>query len=45
MVSTSLKNAACVDSLKGFPEAIESIYPKTEIQHRVILKISNLLIY
>jgi len=24
---------ACVDGLKGFPEAIESIYPDTEIQH------------
>jgi transposase-like protein len=23
---------ACVDGLKGFPEAIESIYPDTEIQ-------------
>jgi len=23
---------ACVDGLKGFPEAIESIYPQTQIQ-------------
>lgn len=24
---------ACIDGLKGFPEAIESLYPNTEIQH------------
>ena len=23
---------ACVDGLKGFPEAIEAIYPRTEVQ-------------
>jgi putative transposase len=23
---------ACVDGLKGFPEAIEALYPKTEVQ-------------
>jgi putative transposase len=23
---------ACVDGLKGFPEAIESIFPQTEVQ-------------
>src|SRR5450756_2230447 len=23
---------ACVDGLKGFPEAIESVYPRTEVQ-------------
>lgn len=23
---------ACVDGLKGFPEAIETIYPKTQVQ-------------
>jgi putative transposase len=23
---------ACVDGLKGFPEAIEAVYPRTEVQ-------------
>lgn len=36
---------ACVDGLKGFPEAIESLYPKTEIQHCVIHQIRNSLKY
>lgn len=36
---------ACVDGLKGFPEAIESIYPKTEIQHCVIHQIRNSMKY
>lgn len=36
---------ACVDGLKGFPEAIESIYPETEIQHCVIHQIRNSLKY
>ena len=38
-VLTELKNRgvkdiliACVDGLKGFPEAIEALYPKTEVQ-------------
>lgn len=38
-VVTELKNRgvedilfACVDGLKGFPEAIETVYPKTEVQ-------------
>lgn len=38
-VLTELKNTgvkdiliACVDGLKGFPEAIETIYPHTEVQ-------------
>lgn len=38
-VVTELKNwgvtdifIACVDGLKGFPEAIESVFPQTEIQ-------------
>jgi putative transposase len=38
-VITELKNRgvkdifiACVDGLKGFPEAIETIYPKTQVQ-------------
>lgn len=36
---------ACVDGLKGFPGAIESIYPKTEIQHCIIHQIRNSLKY
>jgi len=36
---------ACVDGLKGFPEAIESTYPQTEIQHCVIRQIRNSLKY
>lgn len=36
---------ACVDGLKGFPEAIESIYPHTEIQHCVIHQIRNSMKY
>lgn len=30
---------ACVDGLKGFPEAIESAYPKTEIQRCIVHQI------
>jgi len=36
---------ACVDGLKGFPEAIETIYPDTEIQHCIIHQIRNSLKY
>lgn len=36
---------ACVDGLRGFPEAIESIYPDTEIQHCVIHQIRNSMKY
>lgn len=36
---------ACVDGLKGFPEAIESVYPNTEIQHCIIHQIRNSLKY
>jgi transposase-like protein len=36
---------ACVDGLKGFPEAIASIYPDTEIQHCVIHQIRNSMKY
>jgi len=36
---------ACVDGLKGFPEAIESIYPNTEIQHCIIHQLRNSLKY
>lgn len=35
----------CIDGLKGFPEAIESIYPQTEVQHCVIHKIRNTMKY
>lgn len=36
---------ACVDGLKGFPEAIESIYPNTEIQHCIVHQLRNSLKY
>ena len=36
---------AGIDGLKGFPEAIESIYPQTEIQHCIIHQIRNSLKY
>lgn len=36
---------ACIDGLKGFPEAIESIYPKTEVQHCIIHQIRNSMKY
>ena len=36
---------ACVDGLKGFPEAIETIYPDTEIQHCAIHQIRNSIKY
>lgn len=36
---------ACIDGLKGFPEAIEAVYPKTEIQLCVIHQIRNSLRY
>lgn len=36
---------ACVDGLKGFPEAIESIYPRTEVQHCIIHQIRNSMKY
>lgn len=36
---------ACVDGLKGFPEAIETIYPDTEVQLCVIHQIRNSLNY
>lgn len=34
-----------MDGLKGFPEAIESIYPNTEIQHCIIHQIRNSMKY
>ncbi|NGZ90551.1 IS256 family transposase [Psychroflexus maritimus] len=36
---------ACTDNLKGFSEAILSVFPKTEIQKRVIHQIRNSLKY
>jgi transposase-like protein len=51
-VLTDLKNRgmqdmliACVDGLKGFPEAIASIFPQTEIQTCVVHQIRNSLRY
>ncbi len=51
-VLTELKNRgledifiACVDGLKGFPEAINSVFPKTEIQLCVIHQIRTTLKY
>lgn len=32
---------ACVDGLKGFPEAIETIYPETEVQLCIVHQIRN----
>lgn len=36
---------ACVDGLKGFPEAIATIYPETEVQQCVIHQIRNSIKY
>lgn len=36
---------ACVDGLKGFPEAIEAIFPNTEVQLCVVHQIRNSLKY
>jgi len=36
---------ACIDGLKGFPEAISSIFPKTEIQLCIVHQIRNSLKY
>ena len=51
-VLTDLKNRgiediliACIDGLKGFPEAINTIFPNTEIQLCVIHQIRNSLRY
>ncbi len=51
-VMTDLKNRgvqdiliACIDGLKGFPDAIKSIFPKTEIQLCIIHQIRNSLKY
>src|SRR5436190_4662872 len=51
-VMTELKNRgvqdifiACVDGLKGFPEAIESVFPKTQVQLCVVHLVRNSLNY
>lgn len=51
-VITDLKNRgvediyiACVDGLKGFPEAINSIFPQTEVQLCIVHMIRNSLKY
>ena len=51
-VLTELKNRsveeiliACIDGLKGFPEAINTVFPQTEIQLCVIHQIRNTLKY
>ncbi len=51
-VITELKNRgvediliACVDGLKGFPEAIQSVFPQTQVQLCVIHQIRNSLRY
>jgi putative transposase len=36
---------ACVDGLKGFPEAIESVFPKTQIQLCIVHMVRNSLRY
>lgn len=36
---------ACIDGLKGFPKAIEAIYPNTEIQLFIIHQIRNSMKY
>jgi putative transposase len=51
-VVTELKNRgvqdifiACVDGLKGFPEAIETVYPKTAVQLCIVHWVRNSLNY
>jgi putative transposase len=36
---------ACVDGLKGFPEAIAAVYPKTEVQLCIVHMVRNSLAY
>ena len=36
---------ACVDGLKGFPEAIEAVFPKTTVQTCIVHLIRNSLKY
>jgi len=51
-VMTELKNRgvndifiACVDGLKGFPEAIEAVFPRTEVQLCIVHMIRNSVKY
>ena len=51
-VVTELKNRgvqdifiACVDGLKGFPEAIEAVYPQTQIQVCIVHLVRHSLFY
>jgi putative transposase len=51
-VITELKNRgvqdifiACVDGLKGFPEAIEAIYPETQVQLCIVHLVRYSLLY
>ena len=51
-IVTELKNRgvkdiliACVDGLKGFPEAIESVFPKTEVQLCIVHMVRHSLNY
>lgn len=51
-VVTELKNRgvqdifiACVDGLKGFPEAIENVFPKTQVQLCIVHMVRNSLKY
>src|SRR5262249_37031663 len=51
-VTTELQNRgvkdifiACVDGLKGFPEAIEAVFPKTQVQLCIVHLIRNSLNY
>ena len=51
-VVTELKNRgvkdifiACVDGLKGFPEAIEAVYPKTQVQLCIVHMVRHSLRY
>ena len=36
---------ACVDGLKGLPEAIEAVFPKTQVQLCIVHKVRNSLKY
>ena len=51
-VMTELKNRglqdifiACVDGLKGFPEAIEALYPQTQVQLCIVHQVRHCLRY
>jgi putative transposase len=52
LVTTELRNRgvedifiACVDGLKGFPEAIEAVYPKAQVQLCIVHLVRNSLKY